>query len=78
MTYEQEREFERECLRRGIYGEDKYKIRRELERKLNGSGDFLTSAVIGAATGSALLGGILGGDLLGGVVGDLFDGDLFD
>lgn len=42
------------------------------------SGDFLTSAIIGAATGSALLGGLLGGDLEGGIVGDLLDGDLFD
>jgi hypothetical protein len=38
-------------------------------------GDFLISAVIGAATGSALLGGLLGGDLLGGIVGDFFGGD---
>ena len=43
-----------------------------------GSGDFLTSAVIGAATGSALLGGLLGGDMLGGIAGDMFDGDLMD
>lgn len=46
--------------------------------RLNDTGDFLLSAVIGAATDSALLGGILGGDMLGGVVGDLLDGDLFD
>ena len=39
---------------------------------------FVTSLVIGAATGSALLGGLLGGDIVGGVVGDLLDGDLFD
>lgn len=42
------------------------------------SGDFGTSAVIGAVTGSALLGGLLGGDIIGGTVGDLLDGDLFD
>lgn len=41
-------------------------------------GDFLLSAVIGAATGSALLGGLLGGDLLGGIAGDMLDGDLMD
>lgn len=46
--------------------------------KTDSSGDFLLSAVIGAATGSALLGGLLGGDLMGGVVGDLLDGDLMD
>jgi len=45
---------------------------------IDDSGDFLVSAVIGAATDSALLGGMLGGDMLGGVVGDLLDGDLFD
>ena len=43
-----------------------------------GGGDFLLSAVIGAATGSALLGGLLGGSFLGGITGDLLDGDLFD
>lgn len=42
------------------------------------SGDFVTSAVVGAVTGSALLGGLIGGDIVGGVVGDLLDGDLFD
>ena len=46
--------------------------------KQDSSGDFLLSAVIGAATGSALLGGLLGGSFLGGITGDLFDGDLFD
>jgi hypothetical protein len=42
--------------------------------KQNSSGDFILSAVIGAATGSAIVGGFLGGDLLGGIVGDLFEG----
>lgn len=44
----------------------------------NPSGDFLTSAVIGAATDSALLGGLLGGDIVGGILGDSLDGDLWD
>jgi hypothetical protein len=42
-------------------------------------GDFVLSAIIGAATDSAILGALFGGDLIGGVVGDLLgDGDLFD
>lgn len=53
--------------------EEYRKLKRHHEE--NGSGDFLISAVIGAATGSALLGAVLGGDLLGGIVGDLFSGD---
>ena len=52
--------------------------RRYVRKDEDDSGDFLTSAVIGAVTDSALLGGMLGGDMLGGIVGDLFDGDLFD
>lgn len=48
------------------------------DRNGSGSGDFLTSAIIGAATDSALLGGLLGGSMTGGLMGDLFDGDLFD
>jgi hypothetical protein len=55
---------------------------REHDRRCSGGKSsnekFLTSALIGAATGSALLGGLLGGDMLGGVAGDLLDGDLFD
>lgn len=48
-------------------------------RERDTTGDFLTSAAIGAATDSALLGGILGGDMAGGIVGDLLSGDgLFD
>lgn len=43
------------------------------------SGDFLFSAVIGAATDSAILGTVLGGSITGAILGDvLFDGDLFD
>ena len=41
-------------------------------------GDFLMSAIIGAATDSALLGGLLGGDMIGGAIGDLLNGDLMD
>lgn len=48
------------------------------ESSSGSSGDFLTSAVIGAVTDSALLGGLLGGSMTGGVVGDMLDGDLFD
>jgi hypothetical protein len=46
--------------------------------EIDSSGDFLTSAVIGALTGSAIIGGIVGGSIEGGIVGDLLDGDLFD
>lgn len=42
------------------------------------TGDFITSAIIGAVTGSAILGGLLGGDIVGGILGDSLDGDLFD
>lgn len=48
------------------------------EQPQSSNSDFVTSAVVGAVTGSAILGGLLGGDLLGGVVGDMLDGDLFD
>ena len=46
--------------------------------QVDDSGDFLTSAIIGAATDSAILGGLLGGSMAGGILGDLMDGDLFD
>jgi len=54
--------------------------KRELARHLgkSDSSDFLTSAAIGAVTGSALLGGLLGGSLTGGLLGDALDGDIFD
>lgn len=38
-------------------------------------GDFLTSAVIGAATGSAIVGAVLGGDMLGSFIGSSLFGD---
>lgn len=44
----------------------------------NGSSDvekFLTSAAIGAVTGSSIVGGLLGGSLLGGLFGDAIEGD---
>ena len=48
-------------------------------RERDTTGDFLTSAAIGAATDSALIGGLLGGDIAGGIVGDLLNGGgLFD
>lgn len=47
-------------------------------KEVDNSGEFITSAIIGAATGSSLLGGIMGGDIVGGIVGDLLDGDLWD
>lgn len=48
-------------------------------RERDTTGDFITSAAIGAATDSALIGGLLGGDIAGGIVGDLLNGgDLFD
>jgi len=50
----------------------------EKREKKDSSGDFLTSAVIGAVTGSAILGGLFGGDMLGGILGDSLDGDLMD
>ena len=46
--------------------------------EVDDSGDFLMSAIIGAATDSAILGGLLGGSMTGGIVGDLLDGNLFD
>lgn len=42
------------------------------------SGDFATSAIIGAVTDSAILGGLIGGSVIGGILGDSIDGDLFD
>ena len=42
------------------------------------SGDFLLSAVVGAATDSAIIGGLVGGDIIGGMLGDGLDGDLMD
>ena len=48
------------------------------DRDSGGSGDILTSAIIGATTDSALLGGLLGGSMLGGMLGDSLDGDLWD
>lgn len=38
-------------------------------------GDFLTSAVIGAVTGSTIIGAVLGGDMLGSFIGDSLFGD---
>ena len=57
---------------------DKLNFIPESSNRSSSNGDFLTSAVIGAATGSALLGGLLGGDMLGGILGDSLDGDLWD
>lgn len=63
-------------------GEEGYSWLSPLEKpfykEIDSSGQFITSAVIGAVTDSALLGGLLGGDIVGGIVGDLLDGDLFD
>ena len=65
-----------------VISEETYHSLMSFERaeygEVSNSGDFLLSAVIGAATDSALLGGLLGGSFLGGMAGDLFDGDLFD
>ena len=60
------------------YNRLQIKDKRRYVKKDDASGDFVTSAVIGAVTDSALLGGLLGGDMLGGVMGDLLDGDLFN
>jgi hypothetical protein len=65
---------ERDYHRLEDYEQDDYS--RISER--NSTGDFITSAAIGAVTDSALLGGLLGGDLLGGMLGDMLDGDLMD
>ena len=46
--------------------------------EVDDSGDFILSAIIGAATDSAIIGGLLGGSMTGGIVGDLLDGNLLD
>lgn len=60
----------------------KYEIKHNCEKAglLDSKKDdsFLTSAIIGAVTGSAILGGLLGGDIVGGMLGDMLDGDLMD
>ena len=38
-------------------------------------GDFLTSVVIGAVTGSSIIGGLVGGSFLGGLMGDMLEGN---
>lgn len=54
------------------YGESSY------YREIDDDGDFIMSAVIGAATDNSLIGGLLGGSIIGGILGDtLNDGDLF-
>jgi hypothetical protein len=60
------------------YSEQRNYRRLTSSDQLNSTGDFILSAVIGAATDSALLGGLLGGDMTGGILGDMLDGDLFD
>lgn len=59
-------------------GTSRHKCVNGEEKENDDSGDFLTSAVIGAVTDNAIVGGLLGGDMLGGIIGDIFsDGDLF-
>lgn len=51
---------------------------RRIDSSSDSSGDFLTSAVVGAVTDSAILGTVVGGSITGAILGDIFDGDLFD
>lgn len=39
------------------------------------SSRFITSAAVGALTGSTIIGGLVGGDFLGGLVGDALEGN---
>ncbi len=41
----------------------------------NRADELITSAVIGAVTGSTIIGGLLGGSFLGGLAGDILEGD---
>lgn len=36
--------------------------------------DFVTSAVVAAATGSSVIGALVGGDIVGGLLGDMLEG----
>lgn len=44
------------------------------DSRSSNSDDFLTSAIIGAVTGSSILGGLIGGSFLGGILGDTLEG----
>ena len=50
-------------------------IKRASKRTETDSDSFITSAVIGAVTGSTIIGGLVGGSFLGGLVGDVLEGD---
>jgi len=50
-------------------------IKRASKRNETDSDSLITSAVIGAGTGSTIIGGLLGGSFLGGLVGDVLEGD---
>lgn len=67
-----------ETYRKLSYLEQMDFVEIRVEEGRNDDGDFILSAIIGAATDSAILGGLLGGSIMGGVLGDVFDGDLFD
>lgn len=62
----------------GVYYTDE-EIEAAVARSKRGSSsktdELITSAVIGAVTGSTIIGGLLGGSFLGGLAGDLLEGD---
>lgn len=62
-----------EAYRQLSYSEQRDFVQIQAEEKRDGNGDFVLSAIIGAATDSAILGGLLGGSIIGGILGDLFD-----
>jgi len=53
-------------------------LQRALSRKNEGSSildsSFVTSAVVGAVTGSTVIGAIVGGNIIGGLLGDMLEG----
>ena len=61
------------------YINGKYYTQKELDeikrqQESNETEEFLTSAVVGAVTGSSIVGGIVGGSFTGGLLGDILEG----
>jgi hypothetical protein len=46
--------------------------------KLDDSGDFLTTSIIGVSCDSTIVGALIGGPIIGGVLGEPLERDLFD
>lgn len=53
-------------------------LQRVLQRKNESSSildsSFVTSAVVGAVTGSTVIGALVGGNIIGGLLGDMLEG----